>query len=186
MRREGRTDERGPDRSVQPRLILVTGGARAGKSAFALAQAQALGQDQVSFIATAQALDQEILQRIQQHRAERPPTWETLEEPLEVPRTLWLAQGRVVLLDCLTLWVSNLMQAEREVLPEIENLLVAGAKTGKTLLVVTNEVGLGIVPDKALARQYRDLLGAANLRIAQEADGVYLLVSGIPLQLKPP
>lgn len=171
---------------MQPGLILVTGGARAGKSAFALAHAHALGLDQVSFIATAQALDEEMHQRIQQHRAERPAAWETLEEPLELPFALVRARGRVVLLDCLTLWVSNLMQVEREVLPEVEKLLAVRAQTGKTLLVVTNEVGLGIVPANALARRYRDLLGAANRRMAQEADRVYLLVAGIPVKLKPP
>ncbi|MBO1438256.1 bifunctional adenosylcobinamide kinase/adenosylcobinamide-phosphate guanylyltransferase [Meiothermus sp. CFH 77666] len=169
---------------MEARLILVTGGARAGKSAFAQEWAQALGDGQVSFIATAQALDDEMRQRIARHQAERPPGWETLEEPLEVPYTLSQAQGRVVLLDCLTLWVSNLMLAEREVLPEVENLLAARAETGKTLLVVTNEVGMGIVPDNTLARRYRDLLGAANRRIAEEADVVYLLVAGIPLKLK--
>ncbi|GIW33981.1 bifunctional adenosylcobinamide kinase/adenosylcobinamide-phosphate guanylyltransferase [Meiothermus sp.] len=168
---------------MQARLILVTGGARAGKSAFAQEWAQALGEP-VSFIATAQALDEEMRQRIARHQAERPPGWETLEEPLEVPQALARALGRVVLLDCLTLWVSNLMLAGREVLPELENLLALWAETGKTLLVVSNEVGMGIVPDNALARRYRDLLGAANRRIAEEADVVYLLVAGIPLKLK--
>ncbi|GEM83703.1 bifunctional adenosylcobinamide kinase/adenosylcobinamide-phosphate guanylyltransferase [Meiothermus hypogaeus] len=168
---------------MEARLILVTGGARAGKSAFAQEWAQALGEP-VSFIATAQALDEEMRQRIARHQAERPPSWETLEEPLEVPQALARALGRVVLLDCLTLWVSNLMLAGREVLPELENLLALWAETGKTLLVVSNEVGMGIVPDNALARRYRDLLGAANRRIAEEADVVYLLVAGIPLKLK--
>lgn len=171
---------------MEARLILVTGGARAGKSAFAQEWAHVLGDGKVSFIATAQALDEEMRQRIEKHKAERPITWETLEEPLEVPYTLSLAQGRVVLLDCLTLWVSNLMQAKREVLPEIENLLAIRADTDKTLLIVTNEVGMGIVPDNTLARRYRDLLGAANRRIAEEADVVYLLVSGIPVKIKSP
>jgi len=163
---------------------MLTGGARAGKSAFAQELAKVLGDARVSFIATAQAMDEEMRQRIERHKALRPCTWETLEEPLEVPYTLSLAQGRVVLLDCLTLWVSNLMHVEREVLPEIENLLAVRAETDKTLLVVTNEVGMGIVPDNALARRYRDLLGAANRRIAKEASVVYLLVSGIPVKIK--
>ncbi len=171
--------------STQARLILVTGGARAGKSAFAQEWVRALGDGRVSFIATAQPLDEEMRQRIEKHRAERPGSWEVLEEPLEVPRALAQAQGRVALLDCLTLWVSNLMLAGREVLPEIENLLAVHTQTGKTLLVVTNEVGLGIVPDNPLARRYRDLLGAANRRVAGEADLVYLLVSGIALKIKP-
>jgi len=167
------------------RLILITGGARAGKSAFAQEWAQALGHP-VSFIATAQPQDEEMRQRIERHRAERPPGWETLEEPLEVPQALLRARGRVVLLDCLTLWVSNLMLAGREVLLELEHLLAAFAETDKTLLVVTNEVGMGIVPDNALARRYRDLLGAANRRLAEAADLVYLLVAGIPVKIKSP
>lgn len=164
--------------------MLITGGARAGKSRFAQAQAQALGQGRVSFVATAEALDEEMRQRITKHRAERPPMWETLEAPLEVPQAVQQARHRVVLLDCLTLWVSNLMLAERAVLPAVEHLLAVQAQTGKTLLVVSNEVGLGIVPENPLARRYRDLLGAANQRIAQEAQQVYLLVAGIPIQIK--
>ncbi len=165
-------------------LILVTGGARAGKSAFAQEWAQALAGAAVSFIATAEALDEEMRNRILRHRRERPAGWETLEQPLKVSTALRQARHPVVLLDCLTLWVSNLMQVGKEVLPEIENLLAVRAESNKTLLVVTNEVGLGIVPDNALARQYRDLLGAANRRIAEEADVVYLLVSGVPVKIK--
>ena len=169
---------------MQKHLVLITGGARAGKSRFAQAQALALGQEQVSFIATAEPLDGEMRQRIAKHRAERPPAWETLEAPLEVPQALQQARHGVVLLDCLTLWVSNLMLAGLEVLPALERLLAVWAQSDKTLLVVTNEVGLGIVPENPLARRYRDLLGAANARVAQEAHRVYLLVAGIPLQIK--
>lgn len=169
---------------MQNHLVLITGGARAGKSRFAQAQALALGQAQVSFIATAEPLDGEMRQRIAKHRAERPPTWETLEAPLEVPQALQEARHGVVLLDCLTLWVSNLMLAGLEVLPALEHLLAVRAQTGKTLLVVSNEVGLGVVPENPLARRYRDLLGAANTRVAQEAHRVYLLVAGIPVQIK--
>jgi len=169
---------------VEARLILVTGGARAGKSAFAQRRAQALGGSGVSFIATAEVLDEEMQSRILRHQRERPQDWETLEEPLTVPTALQTARHPVVVLDCLTLWVSNLMMAEKEVLPQIENLLAICAETDKTLLVVTNEVGMGIVPDNVLARQYRDLLGAANRRIAEQAEAVYLLVSGIPVKIK--
>ncbi|GIW29281.1 MAG: adenosylcobinamide kinase/adenosylcobinamide phosphate guanyltransferase [Meiothermus sp.] len=137
---------------MQNHLVLITGGARAGKSRFAQAQALALGQAQVSFIATAEPLDGEMRQRIAKHRAERPPTWETLEAPLEVPQALQEARHGVVLLDCLTLWVSNLMLAGLEVLPALEHLLAVRAQTGKTLLVVSNEVGLGVVPENSLAR----------------------------------
>lgn len=165
--------------------MVLTGGARAGKSAFAQEQAQALGGEQVSLIATAQALDEEMQARIANHQAQRPAAWETLESPLEVIHSFIHSRHNTVLLDCLTLWVSNLMLAQRDVLAEVEGLLEAQATSSKTLLVVTNEVGLGIVPDNPLARRYRDLLGTANRRMAQQAGEVYLLVSGIPLKLKP-
>lgn len=167
-----------------PGLIFVTGGARAGKSTFAQQQAEALGGDEVSFIATAQGLDAEMRERIARHRQERPARWETLEEPLQVPAALHRARHRVVLLDCLTLWVANLMQARQEVLPEVEGLLAVWAETDKTLVVVSNEVGMGIVPENALARAYRDQLGVVNRQVAEAAEAVYLLVAGIPLRLR--
>jgi len=166
-------------------LVLITGGARGGKSSFAQTQAWALGQDRVSLIATAQPLDEEMRSRIAKHQSERPATWQTLEEPLEVAQALRRAQNQVVVLDCLTLWVSNLLLAGRGVASEVEHLLAVYTETGKALLVVTNEVGWGIVPENPLARRYRDLLGAANRRIAEQADTVYLLVAGIPLRIKP-
>lgn len=169
---------------MEPGLILVTGGARAGKSAFAQERAGALGASGVSFIATAEALDEEMRRRILRHRQERPAQWETLEEPLHVPRALGLSRHSVVLLDCLTLWVSNLMHARQEVLPEVAKLLAIRAETDKTLIVVSNEVGMGVVPENALARQYRDLLGQASQQVAEEANAAYLLVSGIPLKIK--
>jgi adenosyl cobinamide kinase/adenosyl cobinamide phosphate guanylyltransferase len=165
------------------RLILVTGGARAGKSAFAQAQAQRLDTG-VSFIATAQALDQEMQERIERHRLERPFHWQTIEEPLEVSIALAQALHPVVVLDCLTLWVSNLMHSGRDVGAEVGRLLSLQAGADKTLIAVSNEVGMGIVPDNALARRYRDWLGTANRAMAEQADEVYLLVSGIPLQIK--
>lgn len=173
---------------MEARLILVTGGARSGKSAFAQEEARRLGGDGVSFIATAQALDEEMRLRIAAHRFERPREWETLEEPLAVPAALRQARYEVVLLDCLTLWVSNLLLhgvADLEALrPHVEALLDERQKTGKRLVVVTNEVGMGIVPEGALARRYRDLLGWANARLAREASAVYLMVSGLPLKLR--
>lgn len=164
--------------------MLVTGGARAGKSRFAQALAQRLGGDGVSFLATAEPLDEEMRERILQHRRERPSAWETLEVPLEVPQALRRAGHGVVLLDCLTLWVSNLLLRGREVREEVERLLEAARGSGKTLVVVSNEVGMGLVPENPLGRRYRDLLGAANQRLAQEAQEVYLVVAGLPLRLK--
>lgn len=169
---------------MQAKLILVTGGARAGKSAFAEEWAQAIGGERVSFIATSQALDPEMAERIARHQAERPLGWQTIEEPLEVALALEQAQHKVVVLDCLTLWVSNLMLHGRDVLPAVENLLATWEENDKRLIVVSNEVGWGIVPDNALARQYRDWLGLANRRVAAEADVVYLLVAGVPVKVK--
>ncbi|PZA05954.1 MULTISPECIES: bifunctional adenosylcobinamide kinase/adenosylcobinamide-phosphate guanylyltransferase [unclassified Meiothermus] len=176
---------------AEARLILVTGGARSGKSAFAQEEAQRLGGDGVSFIATAQALDAEMNERIAAHRAQRPREWQTLEEPLNVSAALRQARHEVVLLDCLALWVSNLLLRQPDpverleaLIPHLEALLEAWRDTGKRLLVVTNEVGLGIVPENPLARRYRDLLGFANARLAREAGAVYLMVAGLPLRLK--
>lgn len=163
-------------------LMLVIGGARAGKSDFA--QNQAALAANVSFIATAQALDDEMHRRIAEHKAQRPLGWETLEEPLHIAQALRQAKHAVVVLDCLTLWVSNLMHAKQAVLPQLEGFLEAYSASDKALWLVSNEVGLGIVPENALARQYRDLLGQVNRRVAEAADRVYWMVAGIPVQIK--
>jgi adenosylcobinamide kinase / adenosylcobinamide-phosphate guanylyltransferase len=180
-------------------LILVTGGARAGKSTFALQLARQLGGDEsVCYLATAEPGDDEMRARITAHRAARPAGWRTIEVPRGVGaalRSLTLpARQGVVLLDCLTLLVSNVLLAqpepagEEEVWPgveaEINDLIGFGAQPAVTTLVVTNEVGLGIVPANRLARIYRDLLGRANQRLAAVATFVYLVVSGIPLEIK--
>ncbi|WP_018466668.1 bifunctional adenosylcobinamide kinase/adenosylcobinamide-phosphate guanylyltransferase [Calidithermus timidus] len=172
-------------------LTLVTGGARSGKSAFAQEEAHRLGAGRVSFIATAQALDEEMQERIALHRAQRPREWQTLEEPLNLSAALRQARHEVVLLDCLALWVSNLLLRQPEpverveaLIPYLEELLDARREIGKHLLVVSNEVGMGIVPENPLARRYRDLLGFANARLAREAAAVYLMVAGLPLRLK--
>ena len=165
-------------------LIYVTGGARSGKSGLAERLALQHGGDQVSYLATAQAFDDEMRDRIQRHRQDRPAPWRTVEEPLAVPEVLAKLSG-VVLLDCLSLWVSNLLLSELEdadILGRVDALL--GGATGKTLIVVSNEVGSGIVPDNALARRYRDSLGWANQRVAAASDEAYLLVSGLKVRLK--
>jgi adenosyl cobinamide kinase/adenosyl cobinamide phosphate guanylyltransferase len=169
-------------------LVLVTGGVRAGKSSWAEAEAARLGGERVAFIATAEPNDAEMAERIEAHRASRPPSWITLEAPLEVSAALLAAEPSVVVLDCLTLWVANLLLAPggdaASTLSHVEALLDAASTREGTLIVVTNEVGLGVVPDNELARTYRDLLGSANARVAQAAERVLLLVSGIPLDLK--
>jgi adenosylcobinamide kinase / adenosylcobinamide-phosphate guanylyltransferase len=166
-------------------LVFVTGGARSGKSAFALTRAQECGGDQVSFVATAQVLDDEMRDRIARHRQERNSKWQTLEEPLELARGVSGAAHETVIVDCLSLWVSNLMMhglEESVILERAEDVLSDVGK--KTLIVVTNEVGFGIVPDNALARAYRDALGRVNQRFAAASSEAHLMVSGLSWRLK--
>ncbi len=173
-----------------PELTLITGGARSGKSAYAQQLAAAFGQP-VLFVATAEARDEDMRQRIERHRAGRPADWQTIEEPLSVAVALRARLGSrrdlpVVVLDCVTLLVSNLLLAGRAVQPEIEALIHWQKQAAVTLLAVTNEVGSGIVPDTALAREYRDALGLTNQTLAAAADRVVLLVAGLPLTVKQP
>jgi adenosylcobinamide kinase/adenosylcobinamide-phosphate guanylyltransferase len=181
-------------------LILVTGGARAGKSTFAVQLAQQLGGDhEVCYLATAEPGDDEMRARIAAHRAARPAGWHTLEVPRGVAAALRgltsPARPSVVLLDCLTMLVSNVLLAQADgadtvedawpaVEAEITDLLEFAAQPAVTTIVVTNEVGLGIVPTHRVARVYRDLLGRANQRLTSAAAFVYLVVSGIPLEIK--
>jgi adenosylcobinamide kinase/adenosylcobinamide-phosphate guanylyltransferase len=179
-------------------LILVTGGARAGKSNFAEQLARQLGGDQgVCYVATAEPADDEMRTRIAAHQASRPAGWRTIEVPRSLRDALSALHTqtvRVVLLDCLTLLVSNVLLAHPDfaevedvwpsVQAEINDLIRFAAQPAVTTLVVTNEVGLGIVPANRLARIYRDLLGRANQRLAAAATLVYFVVSGIPLEIK--
>ena len=169
-----------------PNLIYVTGGARSGKSSFAERRAAELGGEQVTYLATAQAFDAEMEIRIRRHRQERSTGWQTLEEPLAVASVLEGVQG-VVLLDCLSLWVSNLMlrgDADEEILTAADALIEMQLRRGGPLIAVSNEVGFGIVPDNALARRYRDTLGWVNQRVAAASDEAWLLMSGLSVKLK--
>ena len=175
---------------MRSKLILVMGGARAGKSSFALRLAEEHAS--VAFIATAQALDHEMAARIARHREERPPDWLTIEEPYALDDALIRAtEADVVIVDCLTLFVSNwLLRSEDDNAPAIQQTterFLARVQSGtKTVICVSNEAGLGIVPENALARTFRDLLGRVNQQFAAAADEVYMLVAGLPLRLKPP
>jgi adenosylcobinamide kinase / adenosylcobinamide-phosphate guanylyltransferase len=175
-------------RSPGPRLVLVGGGVRSGKSAFALAYARRLAEGGV-FLATAQAFDDEMRARIERHRAERGAELETREEPLALVEALaGVASDRLVLVDCLTLWLSNLLLAElpaREILGRVDRFVQAARQRSAPTLVVTNEVGMGVVPESPLGRAFRDLAGLANQRLAAAADETYAAILGVVLRLHP-
>jgi len=165
-------------------LTLIIGGARSGKSAHAERLTAALTPPW-TYIATAQAFDEEMRERIAIHRARRDGDWRTLEAPLDLAGALGgLGEGAPVLVDCLTLWLSNHMLAEHDLAPECDRLETVLARPKGPWFVVSNEVGMGIVPDNALARRFRDEAGRLNQRIAAIADRVVFMVAGIPMQVK--
>ena len=180
---------------MNKKLTLVLGGARSGKSAHAQQLARERGGDDVLFVATAQALDDEMAARIESHRRERPAGWRTLEAPHHAGEAIARAEhSAVVLVDCLTLLVSNAVltlpesagatQAEAAASVEVQELLAAYRNGTAHWIVISNEVGLGLVPPYPVGRAYRDALGRANQRLAAQADEVLFMVAGIPMKVK--
>lgn len=182
-------------------IYLVTGGVRSGKSRFAEqlvlrleqesagekvpgAAKSACPEPRVVYIATAQAGDEEMAARIKRHRERRPQDWKTIEEPIYISSVLDAHRGCTVLIDCLTLWVGNLLTSNISWEAETEKLLKSLARATSPVVLVSNEVGWGIVPENELARQFRDVAGLVNQRIAEVAHEVYLMVAGIPLKVK--
>lgn len=170
------------------RFILVTGGTRSGKSRFAVELAKTLS-GRVAYIATCGATDQEMCRRIVRHRRARPKHWSTIEHPSDPAETLSRLNGKVagVILDCLTMYVSELLVhgcSDAAIQKNVRRLCHAIRAVSCPVLVVTNEVGWGVVPEHALGRRFRDLAGVANQIAAGAADQVFLLVAGIPLELK--
>ena len=168
------------------RTALVLGGARSGKSAYAQSLAEPHGRDRL-YLATGSAGDEEMAERIARHQSHRGRGWTTLEEPLEVAAAL-TAQARpsrMVVVDCLTLWLSNLMLAGRDPGPAIRALAEAVGDLAGPAILVSNEVGMGIVPDHKLGREFRDWQGRANREIGAACDAVIFVAAGLPLQLKP-
>src|SRR5688572_4024664 len=161
-------------------LILLIGGARSGKSRMALERAESLSGELV-YVATAEALDAEMSDRIARHREERGPRWRTVDAPLDLAGAVLREDGagRVIVVDCLTLWLSNLMLREQDVMAATSTLLEALARRRGTVLLVSNEVGMGIVPENALARRFRDEAGRLNQAIARVADEVVLVCAGL-------
>ncbi|NLG50675.1 MAG: bifunctional adenosylcobinamide kinase/adenosylcobinamide-phosphate guanylyltransferase [Chloroflexi bacterium] len=177
-------------------MMLILGGARSGKSSYAQRLAHELGGGRVLFVATAEAGDEEMQARIADHRRSRPAGWRTVEAPRNVAQAIAPAiqDARVVLVDCITLLTSNVLlaggespdaqQAERDVVQEIDALCALARHEAATFILVSNEVGLGLVPVYELGRLYRDVLGRANQILATQADQVVLLIAGLPVELK--
>ena len=168
------------------RSLFVLGGARSGKSAYALKIAEAYGFERL-YLATAAPGDEEMAARIARHQADRGRGWMTLEEPLHVARALGAEArpGRAIVVDCLTLWLTNLMLAGRDPAPAVAGLADAIAALAGPAILISNEVGMGIVPDHKLGREFRDWQGRTNQEIARACDAAILVAAGFPLQLKP-
>ena len=190
------------------RLILITGGARSGKSNYAEKRAEELGGDQVLYVATSEVRDDEMRERVRRHQIQRPSAWQTIEAPMQVAQRMRAEsalQEEVILLDCLTLLTSNVLleaagpqggafddpsadpfapKIEAALLKEVDELMTLSREFAGTMLLVTNEIGLGLVPPYELGRAYRDLLGRANQVVAQQSNEVVLMVSGIALQIR--
>ncbi|WP_374433249.1 bifunctional adenosylcobinamide kinase/adenosylcobinamide-phosphate guanylyltransferase [Tabrizicola sp.] len=167
-----------------PHLTLVIGGARSGKSTFAEGLVTASRAPR-RYIATAEAWDDEMRDRIARHRDDRGPAWTTIEAPLDLAGALRSARpGEAVLVDCATLWLTNHLLAEHDLTAETAGLIAALAACPAPVVIVTNETGWGIVPENALARRFRDAQGRLNQRLAAEADLVVTVIAGLPLVLK--
>lgn len=169
-------------------MIFITGGCRSGKSRYALDYANQHFSRKL-YLATSEILDEEMARRVENHKRIRGPEWQTVEEPLEITDKIrqYGDQTEIILFDCLTLWMSNLLMKsddDETIIAEVDRLIEAIRECQCTLLIVSNEVGMGIVPAESLSRRFRDLSGMTNQRIAEAAGTVIIMVSGIPLFLK--
>ena len=173
---------------MDKRLIFVTGGCRSGKSQFALDYANRRFQKKL-YLATCEALDEEMVRRIEHHQLRRGSDWQTVEEPIEIAEAIKQHENdvEVILLDCLTLWLSNLLirkKDDREIMNELSRLVDTVSQGQTSFVFVSNEVGMGLVPTEPLGRRFRDLSGMTNQKIAEVAQMVVFMVSGIPIFLK--
>jgi len=167
-----------------PHLSLILGGARSGKSALAEALATSANRPR-AYIATSQAFDAEMEAKIAKHRQDRGPDWQTIEAPLDIEAALGeVTPNSVVLIDCLTLWLSNQMHTGVDMSSEITKLLTTLSASPNPVICVSNEVGMGLVPDTPLGRQFRDFQGRLNQKVAEQADLAVFVVAGLPLTLK--
>ncbi len=173
---------------MEKNVIFITGGCRSGKSRFALDYANRFFSKKI-YLATCEPLDEEMVNRIEDHKRMRGSEWETVEEPIQIVDKIrqYGQEAEVILLDCITLWISNLLiqwDDEKKIMDEVERLLETVKRGSPSFLFVSNEVGMGIVPADPLSRRFRDLSGMANQKIAEVADKVVFMVSGIPIFLK--
>ncbi|MFH1868721.1 MAG: bifunctional adenosylcobinamide kinase/adenosylcobinamide-phosphate guanylyltransferase [Candidatus Omnitrophota bacterium] len=169
-------------------IIFILGGARSGKSTYAVSTAKKLNKD-VAFVATCQPLDNEMKQRIEKHKKSRPLSWKTYEEPRELPQLIEkiAKKHKVIIIDCLTIFISNLLlssKSEKRIYGSINKVLDMAGSCKSTLIIVSNEVGLGIVPENKMARRFRDIAGNVNKIVAKRADQVFLMTAGIPVNIK--
>lgn len=166
-------------------ITLVLGGARSGKSSFAQRLAEN-GTGNLTYIATAQAFDAEMTERIARHQSDRSSRWQTLECPIDLGATIAAFQGnsQIILVDCLTLWLSNLMLGDHDISAAVSSLFASLKGSPAEVILVSNEVGQGIVPDNVLARQFRDEAGRLNQVVARESDVVWFITAGLPQRLK--
>ncbi|MEW9081528.1 bifunctional adenosylcobinamide kinase/adenosylcobinamide-phosphate guanylyltransferase [Caldanaerobacter subterraneus] len=179
-------------------LIMVTGGARSGKSEFAEKLAYERGKDEVLYIATSLPVDEEMKERIKRHRERRPSSWETVEAYKDLDKEILKREKKVVLIDCLTVMISNLLmevdltwenstleqidEIEDRISQEVDKILIVSS--GVEIIIVTNEVGMGLVPEYKLGRIFRDIAGRMNKKVAEASKEVYLMISGIPVKIK--
>jgi len=172
---------------MKKKITFILGGARSGKSAFALKEASKTSGNK-AYIATAEALDEEMQQRIENHKRQRSKDWITYEEPLRIAEVIKKIESTcsAIVIDCLTLWLSNVMHGNPDIGYEIENLVdtLHTARNASCIYIVSNEVGMGIVPENEVARKFRDMAGILNQKVAEVSDEVYMVVAGIALKIK--
>jgi adenosylcobinamide kinase/adenosylcobinamide-phosphate guanylyltransferase len=168
-------------------LAFVIGGIKSGKTKFALKKAEELSNGKLYYIATARAIDEEMKERIERHKIEREEKWITIEEPIEVDRVLkTIPKGSVIIIDCLTTWLTNLLIEDYDVEEKTNKLIdiLLKTKTDLDLFLISNEVGLGIIPDNPLSRKFIDLSGNFHQKVAQIADEVYFILCGCAIKVK--
>lgn len=172
---------------MSKKIVFILGGARSGKSTFALKEASK-DSGKKAYIATAEALDEEMKERIEEHKRKRGNDWITYEEPLRIDYVIKETESKysVIVIDCMTLWLSNLLHSKSDEVHEIKNLIDTLRIThhASRIYIVSNEVGMGIVPDNEMARRFRDMAGLLNQRIAEVADEVYMVVAGLANRIK--